>query len=99
MSTQTEAAGHNVGKEKDWPVIKSRLEAIGFEDVSYINDVTASFTNSDNDVRIWVHEQDLNQRESEIFSRFEVTIGDDGNGEPSFASEDLESLIAFLSPA
>lgn len=70
------ADGHIVGTDADFEMIKNSLESLGCEDVSWINDVTASFElKKDRAIRVWVHPADIYQREADFIKRFAITNG------------------------
>jgi hypothetical protein len=74
--TKKPADGHIVGRDKDFEIIKKTLESFGFEDVSWINDITASFElKKDPSIRVWAHPADIDQREADFIKRFAITKG------------------------
>ena len=77
------------------------LKIIGYSDISYGNDTTASFQNLQETLKVWVFSANPDQNEFPVPSRFVVCEGDNANeiGSDLFDTNNITSLIKYLQKA
>tara|TARA_R110000796_G_scaffold202606_1_gene318907 strand:+ start:255 stop:530 length:276 start_codon:yes stop_codon:yes gene_type:complete len=71
------------------------LQIIGYSDISWGNDTTASFQDSLETLKIWVFSANPDQNEFEVPSRFVVCDGGDA-GSDLFDTNNITVLIKYL---